>query len=112
MSARRVSVFARLLTVVAAGVLVGGCGYPDKGPPLLRIQNRTNQTLVVEPVDKGQEAWTLAPGETAVYPEQPENCESNPWIATGAHSEVVARIDGACSGHQWTILGKDNSTYR
>jgi hypothetical protein len=86
--------------------------WPDRGPDLPWVTNKTQETLIVQPRNGHETARTVGAGKSTTYPGQPPGCEKAPWVATTLSGDVVAEIPGGCTGHEWTIYGVNNSTYR
>lgn len=86
--------------------------WPDRGPDLLWVTNKTQETLIVQPRNGHETPVTIPVGKSMKYPEQPLGCEKAQWVATTLSGDVVAEIPGACAGHEWTIYGVSNSTYK
>ena len=101
---------AALLVVMC--LLLSNCRWPDRGPDLLWVTNKTQETLIVQPWNGHETPVTIPVGKSMTYPGQPPGCEKAPWVATTLSGDVVAEIPGACAGHEWTIYGVNNSTYR
>jgi hypothetical protein len=109
---RRGSAAAAAALLLLIGVLFSGCRWPDSGPDLLWVTNKTQETLIVQPRNGHETAQTVGVGKSTTYPGQSPGCEKAPWVATTLSGDVVAEIPGACAGHEWTIYGVNNSKYR
>ena len=109
---RRGSAAAAAALLLLIVVLFSGCRWPDSGPDRLWVVNKTQETLIVQPRNAHETPVTIPAGKSMEYAGQPPGCEKAPWVATTLSGVVVAEIPGACAGHEWTIYGVNNSTYR
>jgi hypothetical protein len=103
--------------VVIAVIVLSGCMH-DMSPARLRVENQSDQTVMVGPQvpDPDRPPKQVKPGETVAFDPKWEGCESRPWVATAASGAAIATIPGACVGYQWKIstsgLGSTYERYR